>query len=210
MKNTEEVVNTKNCPICCPSPKKGLPLSEFGICRSRKDGRNLYCKGCVRKKITDARQALKEYRSARKRYVSQPVDATSWIAPEPESDQQASQNYAGLLSKLSPDERVREAIRKGARTQKEIARETRLGKDETGDAIANLLLWTREIKTQIVGETRLYFLNESADIPIHEEEWDAPPRRKTIGRFGTIVGLGSGKKKQQEDEPKKVRAWAAA
>ena len=65
---------------------------------------------------------------------------------------------------MSPVERVREAIKKGARTQREIAQETRLGKDEIGDALANLLLWTREIKTQVVDNTRHYFLNESAEL----------------------------------------------
>ena len=64
---------------------------------------------------------------------------------------------------MSPVERVREAIRKGARTQKEIAQETKLGKDEIGDALANLLLWTREIKTQMVDNTRFYFINESTE-----------------------------------------------
>ena len=31
-------ISTKNCPICAQQ----LPLSEFGVCRSRKDGRNLF------------------------------------------------------------------------------------------------------------------------------------------------------------------------
>src|SRR6195256_6209227 len=72
----ELVVSGKNCPIC----SQQLPLSEFGVCRARKDGRNLYCKSCIRKKVTDSRRALKEYRSARKRYVSQPVSEHSGAA----------------------------------------------------------------------------------------------------------------------------------
>ncbi len=63
----------QNCPIC----SQQLPLSEFGVCRARKDGRNLYCKSCIRKKVTESRRALKEYRSARKRYVSQPLSETA-------------------------------------------------------------------------------------------------------------------------------------
>src|SRR6185503_19281586 len=124
----ETAVNRKNCPIC----SQDLPLAEFGVCRARKDGRNLYCKGCIRKKVTNSRRALKEYRSARKRYVSQPViEQTTAIA----AVQEAAAGYPRLLSRLSPVERVREAIRKGARTQKEIAQETRLGKDEIGEAL---------------------------------------------------------------------------
>src|SRR5678815_993472 len=147
----QETPDRKDCPICAQS----LPLSEFGICRARKDGRNLYCKSCIRKKVTESRQVLREYKSARKRYVSQQTLEAQG------SD--ASQNLSRLLSKLSPIERVREAIKKNARTQKEIAQETKLGKDEIGDALANLLLWTHEIRTEVVDNTRMYFINEAAD-----------------------------------------------
>jgi hypothetical protein len=194
----------KHCPIC----SQQLPLSEFGVCRARKDGRNLYCKSCIRKKVTESRRALKEYRSARKRYVSQPLsehsEHSSLGADAP------SGSYARLLSKLSPIERVREAIRKGARTQKEIAQETRMGKDEIGDALANLLLWTREIKTQIVDNNRLYFINESADLPIREEAFNIPRRKGDVpSSFSAIQGLMPGKNPEGE-EPEKIGGWVAA
>lgn len=198
---TEEICSPrKTCPICSSE----LPLSEFGICRARKDGRNLYCKSCIRKKVTESRRALKEYRSARKRYVNQPLGDSAVY-----SDGDGG-GYSRAMSKLSPVERVREAIRKGARTQKEIAQETRLGKDEIGEAIANLLLWTREIKTEIVDNTRHYSLNESAEAVMLREESLAIPRRKrdVPSSFSALQGLMPGR--NPDGEPAKIGGWVAA
>ena len=65
----------KNCPICTNE----LPISEFGICRARKDGRNLYCKSCIRQKVTQSRRALKEYKTARKKYISHLEESTGTL-----------------------------------------------------------------------------------------------------------------------------------
>lgn len=201
----ELVVAEKNCPIC----SQELPLSEFGVCRARKDGRNLYCKSCIRKKVTDSRRALKEYRSARKRYVSQPHSDHA-AALLSDSDSPSSANYPRILSKMSPVERVREAIRKGARTQKEIRQGTNLGKDEIGDALANLLLWTREIRTQIVDNVRVYFINESSESVMFYDETPIPARKSDVpSSFSAIEGLMPGKK-PEEQEPERIGGWVAA
>jgi hypothetical protein len=204
LKMTEQaLVSQKYCPICA----QDLPLSEFGVCRARKDGRNLYCKSCIRKKVTDSRRALKEYRSARKRYSAQPVADHSWGS---QLDGQSSSSYSRLLSKLSPGERVKEAIRKGARTQKEIRKAAGMGDDEVGEALANLLLWTREIKTQIFDNTRHYFINESAELTMREESGELPERKQDVpGSFSAIPGLMPGRNPEGED-PEKIGGWVAA
>lgn len=194
---TEELDGSgKNCPICCQQ----LPLTEFGICRARHDGRNLYCKSCIRKKVTDSRRALKEYRSARKR--------GSQVTSEHAEGDSASADYPRMLSKLSPADRVREAIRKGSRTQREIAQETRLGKDEIGDALANLLLWTREIRTEVVDNTRHYYLNET-EASLLRDQAAIPGRKRDVpSSFSALQGLMPGK--NPEGEPEKIGGWVAA
>ena len=151
-------VDLKKCPRCDES----LPLAEFGVCRARKDGLNLYCKQCIRKRIAQSRQAMREYKNARNRNGVNLLGTHS--AGENEAPVEYSALYvARMLKKMTPAERVREAIRGGARTQKQIAQETKLAKDEIGDALANLLLWTHEIRTKMVDNTRMYFLNETEE-----------------------------------------------
>jgi hypothetical protein len=194
--------DTKHCPICALD----LSVTEFGICRARKDGRNLYCKTCIRNKVTKSRRALKEYKSARKRIIAQQTEAAEILHAEASSSNGYS---AKALSKLSPVERVRDAIRRGARTQKEIAQETKLGKDEIGDALANLLLWTREIRTQIVDNTRLYFLNESTDVAEVDDSPRLPGRKRDVpSSFSCLHGLMPGR--NPEGEPEKIGGWVAA
>ncbi len=192
----------KHCPICA----NDLPLSEFGICRARKDGRNLYCKSCIRNKVTQSRRALKEYKSARKKYITQQVEFSDLLHCEHPSGNHYSPK---AISKLSPVERVRDAIRRGAKTQREIAQETKLGKDEIGDALANLLLWTREIRTEVQDNTRLYFLNEAGEAANQEDSLQLPPRKRDVpSSFSCLHGLMPGK--NPEGEPQKIGGWVAA
>ncbi len=196
----ESSFETKVCPICSAL----LPLSEFGICRARKDGRNLYCKVCIRRKVTDSRKALREYKS-RKRYV----EVLATVPATSESDLTSPVQYASrVVNKLSPVERVREAIRHGARTQKEIAQATKLGKDEIGDGLANLLLWTREIRTEMVNNVRLYFINEPIVLP-DGTNLRVPRRKPDVpSSFSALQGLMPGK--NPEGETERIGGWVAA
>src|SRR5205823_6871997 len=176
------VVELKKCPRC----EESLPLSEFGICRARKDGLNLYCKRCIRQKITQSRQALREYKNARIKH-----GATTADKPQTAADTKLNfspRRIARMLRKLSPADRVREAIRCGAHTQKEIAQVTKLPKDEVCDALANLLLWTHEIRTQIVRHQRMYFVNEEIEL-LARAQAGAVKRNRSLNPSFSSVGV---------------------
>ncbi len=186
IRSDENAVELKGCPRCGQS----LPISEFGICRARKDGRNLYCKRCIRQKIAQSRQALREYKQARSKYgLDLPTRRAGQVARlSPET---------GVLLKLTPAERVREAIRNGARTQKQIALQTKLAKDEIGDALANLLLWSREIRTEVINHTRMYFINENGDATVQSDSAGSPRSKRRKSRvdpsFSSLAVLMPGK-----------------
>jgi hypothetical protein len=149
---------------------------------------------------------LKEYKTARKKYISQQVELAELFSTDSST---ATQYPAKAMSKLSPVERVRDAIRRGSRTQREIAQETKLGKDEIGDALANLLLWTHEIRTQVVDNTRLYFLNDSAEATTVDDGPRLPARKRDVpSSFSCLHGLMPGR--NPEGEPEKIGGWVAA
>src|SRR5436190_6791375 len=152
------ILELKRCPRC----EESLPLSEFGICRARKDGLNLYCKRCIRQKIALSRQALREYKKARVKHGGSAASQKGAVSLDGKTAF-SSKRIARMLRKLSPADRVREAIRCGAETQTEIVQVTKLPKDEVCDALANLLLWTREIRTDVINHTRRDFVNEVAE-----------------------------------------------
>lgn len=147
-----ETVQLKHCPICI----KDLPVSEFGrnvyySNRGARDSRHIYCKSCVREKVNNFRAGRQNWRHVKRERQAKIIQAML-VAPQPET----------RIVK-PPSEKVLEAIASGNRTQKEIKRETKLTKDEIGDALANLLLWTGEIRTQVIDDTRLYFLNQQEE-----------------------------------------------
>jgi hypothetical protein len=197
-KMEETVLSTKNCPIC----SQELPLAEFGVCRARKDGRNLYCKSCIRKKVTESRRALKEYRSARKRYVG-----SRHLSDDGSSD---TPIHPRMLRQMSPVDRVKAAIKNGARTHKEIRKSANLGDDEVGDALASLLLWTREIRTELVDGDRMYFVNDrSVEHGNYRTDDPMPQRKRDVpSSFSALQGLMPGR--NPEGEPEKIGGWVAA
>lgn len=201
----EIVVELKRCPRC----EESLPLLEFGVCRARKDGLNLYCKRCIRQKIAQSRHALREYKNARIKHGSTVVPERSRLAIDVKSGF-SPRRIARMLRKLSPADRVREAIRCGARTQKEIAQVTKLPKDEVCDALANLLLWTREIRTQVISHTRMYFVNDAAEEPASFGEAQAGRKRGLNPSFSSVGVLMPGRKPSAKGKKRSAKAQPGA
>jgi len=85
-----------------------------------------------------------------------------------------------------------------------------LGKDEIGDALANLLLWTREIRTEVVDNTRRYLISKTVPEPAFCEDEsyaNLPPRKQDVpSSFSALPDLMPGKKR----EPEKPGSWVAA
>jgi hypothetical protein len=205
----ERLLDTKQCPIC----SQDLPLTEYGICRARKDGRNLYCKSCIRKKVSESRRAFKAYKSVRHQYVVQKVEPGVSVDGDENASPVRRQYVTRQISNMTPAERVREAIKNGARTQKEIGQGTKLGNDEVCDALANLLLWTREVRTEVIDNNRMYFINEAAPEPISYRDETADPKlprrkRDVPSSFSAVQDLMPGKK--GEGEPERAPGWVAA
>ncbi len=195
-------IELKKCPRC----EESLPLSEFGVCRARKDGLNLYCKRCIRQKIALSRQALREYKKARVKHGTSSTDRSRLTINS--KSVFSSRRIARMLRKLSPADRVREAIRCGAHTQKEIAQVTKLPKDEVCDALANLLLWTREIRTQIVRHQRMYFVNEALE-ELAKSQAAAKRKRSLNPSFSSVGELMPGRKPSAKGKKRPGKAVAA-
>ena len=194
-------IELKRCPRC----EESLPLSEFGVCRARKDGLNLYCKRCIRQKISLSRQALREYKKARGKHGGTISSDSSRLTLDTKTSLN-SRRIARMLRKLSPADRVREAIRCGAETQTEIAQITKLPKDEVCDALASLLLWTREIRTQIINHTRRYFVNEAMEDLAKAQ--GAKRKRSLNPSFSSVGVLMPGRKPSAKGKKRTVKAAA--
>lgn len=158
-------METKKCPLC-PSTKGEQPIDNFGICRARKDGRNLYCTSCIRKKVTASRTALREYKKQQKARKAARLESGKAAPGQP-----PVQVHIPGMSPLANN--VVLAILNGATTRKEIegalreAKQTPAGitsptaQGLIGDAIAELTL----------GNTRYLWM----DGPVRHERFSISP-----------------------------------
>ena len=163
------------CPICSETDPK-----EFGIVRARPSGRSLYCRRCLRVKVKACRDRVRQIKNLKREATRQLAIAARTRNPESVCCQHdicyskraqgsgaaASEPIgAGSFALDTPDRLVLLAIQMGARTQREIIRQTRLEVDQLGEALATLLLETREIATEVVDDERRYFIRERESAP---------------------------------------------
>lgn len=131
-------LESKSCFKC----KAELPIDDFGICRSRPDGRNAYCKPCIRAIVNAGRQRIREMKAKqkaahaaqeikRKQDVISPRDAT-------------------------PMQRVREAMDAGYRTRNEIRLATKLPMDQVCDLLAELVAESA-VRIERVGDDAWFY-----------------------------------------------------
>ena len=131
----------KHCPTC----NQDLHIDDFGICKARRDGRNLYCKSCIRGKVNECRRQTREMKAAQKNVTKIIVERKPQAVAKPE-----------ILPE--PIFRVKRAISLGARTREEIYTASGLRSwDLVSDALAVLNLDQGSIRmVRVNGEVRFY------------------------------------------------------
>jgi len=162
----------KHCPIC----NKDLQLGDFGKCKARKDGKNLYCKSCINNKVRESRKSIKEYTKAKRRRSSLPLfDAADAAVIVP-------------LSRLADRERVRVVLQgEGCKTQKQIADDAKLSLEVVDLWLAQMIV-DRAVCSAVEGGKRLYWLPPAVAVAKTERK----PMQLSTG-FSQISGLWPGR-----------------
>lgn len=159
--------SSRTCPIH-PGGATELPLSEFGICRARKDGLNLYCKACNTQKSYDCREVRRQLRA--RGVLTGKRSVKPGRKPNVLSKPVEKPLIAGLSMMANY---VLSALDSGARTQREIRAHVRekvddrlkQGRDLLNDEIGNALgelFGERLIRTTGTEWTRQYFRRQVA------------------------------------------------
>jgi hypothetical protein len=109
--------------VRCPKCQRDLPESEFGTCRARKSGRNLYDRECIRKTVHAGRVQARQMKANRKAAQGQIADR---------KDNVISPTIGTAIK------RVKEAIWLGFHTREGIQEAIGLPMDHVCDALAIL------------------------------------------------------------------------
>jgi len=150
------LVEEKRCPRC----EETLPLSQFGVCRSRKDGLNLYCKRCIREKIRLSRASLKDYKRTHPLYRNREnQEAPATLTPQGRLD------LRKLRRKLSHSDRIIRALEVvKVQSFKELRFTCRLSEQELSNALADVVGSGLPVGSRNGTEPRVYFLKPKSEV----------------------------------------------
>lgn len=130
--------------LVCMRCKQELPIGEFGISRTRANGRNVYCRECAVLQVREYRLRLKEKKAARVRRCA-----------------------ASMVDEIERFIRTTRIC-----TYREVEREFLAisSKEEIGLCIAALLLNAGAITSTVIGDVRYYLPTEKPveSAPRHE------------------------------------------
>lgn len=132
--------------VHCPQCKQDLDDGEFGVCRARSSGRNLYCKSCIRNKVNASREVVRQMKAAKR--ARRPVLVEPIVIER--------KPYVLSPTVKTDVDRVRDAMNLGRQTWGAIKAETKLGSDSLADAFMVLILDNEEVKCDRVNGERIY------------------------------------------------------
>lgn len=150
----------KTCPRC----ERELPLSAFGVQRSREDGRNFYCRRCVNLMSKTRRQETKDRAidCGRQRTLALRDRVFEAIRNGARTQTEiaiAVEDFGYKLKKALQSDRIRSRLLNDqcgmSLTKSELEHQKWLLTDAIGEALA-LLLLKREIRTTIANGVRIY------------------------------------------------------
>lgn len=121
-------------------------MKRFGVCNSRKDGLNAYCRICIVATVKAFRQRKREMKAAIKerRAVIETLERKPNVPSEP--------------AKACALDKVRNAVQAGCATRDEIQANTELDWDDLGVALAELTFERGVLRIERVGKLRKFRL----------------------------------------------------
>jgi hypothetical protein len=162
----------KHCPRC----EASKPLSAFGIHRARKDGLNLYCKRCIRGKMTESREQRRQWISSHPEGT--PIPRRTEIV----ADARRHALRARLVRTLSHPERIVASLKAfGPQTFKQLRYSARIQVDDLSEALIHVV--GHEVISRNGTGPRIYFLKPAPKpiAPLSERLKEPPLSFASIG-----------------------------
>ena len=185
--SSREPSDYKSCPRCPSQGRTSVhPLSDFGICRARKDGLNLYCKKCIREKVHLHRIEVRAYREARaaSQQGQQKLKRSTVKKLLLRRGHPRAVGFAAQMRKLAPHDRIVLSLTTfGEQMFVQLRHSCRLTNDELSDALARVI--GEEVGSRNGTGPRVYFINDGT-----KPKTQFAPREPRSYGVSTIYGGG--------------------